>query len=146
MCLYDKVYNILNYKYIPSDNYYKLNQINNQIHSAKIKSNKLTASYYSERIKELYAKKYSIINEISCFKFYSNLNDRYTYDLHGIHGYQVDAFLDAIFDYNYIINQSKFNLITGKGNVIKLKTLKYLKYFNINFINLDGFFKIINFT
>ena len=146
MSLYDKVYKILRCEYIPSNNYDKLNNINKLIHSTKLKSNKQTAPYYSERVKELYEEKYYIIDEISCFTFYSNLKDRETYDLHGIYGYQVNDFLDAIFDYNISNNQNKFNIITGNGNVIKPKTIKYLKYFSVNFEINNGVIKINKFT
>lgn len=146
MDLYDKVLKILKYEYTPINNYTKLDDINKLIHSTKLKSNKLTAPYYSERVKELYEKKYIIIDDISCYEFYCNLKDRLNYDLHGIYGYQVDQFLDAIFDYNISVNQYKFNIITGNGNVIKPKAIKYLKYFSVNFEVNKGVIKINSFT
>ena len=145
MSLYDKVYKILRYEYIPSNNYFKLNNINKLIHSTKLKSNKQTAPYYSERVKELYDQKYDIIDEISCFTFYNNLKDRDSYDLHGIYNYQVDSFLDAIFDYNISNNQNSFIIITGNGNSIKPKTLKYLNYFNVNYKVNKGLINILSF-
>ena len=145
MDLYYKVIKILKYEYTPINNYTKLYDINKLIHNTKLKSNKITALYYSEKVKELYIKKYTIIDDISCYQFYCNLKDRYNYDLHGIYGYQVDRFLDAIFDYNISVNQNKFNLITGNGNVIKPKTIKYLKYFSINFEINNGVIKINRF-
>ena len=146
MSLYDKVYKILIGKYIPSNNYIKLNNINKLIHSTKLKCNKQTYTYYSEKIKELFEEKYNIIDEISCYEFYSNLKNNEIYDLHGIYGYQVDDFLDAIFDYNIFNKKFKFNIITGNGNVIKPKTIKYLKFFDINFEVSNGIIKINKFT
>ena len=146
MSLYDKVYKILKGEYVPSNNYVKLNNINKLIHSTKLKSNKQTAPYYSERIKELYDEKYNIIDEISCYEFYRNLKDNENYDLHGIYGYQVNDFLDAIFEFNILNNQRKFNIITGNGNVIKPKTIKYLNYFSVNFEIKNGVIKINKFT
>lgn len=146
MDLYDKVFKILKNEYVPFNYYSKLNNINKLIHSTKLKSNKLTAPYYSDRVSELYQIKYNIIDEISCFEFYYNLKDKNNYDLHGIYGYQVNTFLDAIFDYNIFINQKSFNIITGNGNVIKPKTIKYLKLFKVKFNVNSGVIKIVSYT
>lgn len=143
MDLYSKVYNILDSKLIPNECSNKLLEINNKIISNRIKINKLTAPYYIEENDKLYKLKNDIIDDISCYNFYSNNEKLNSYDLHGIYGHQVESFLDAIFDYNIENNNVIFKIITGKGSVIKPKVIKYLKFYNVKYKVLDGLIEIM---
>ena len=143
MDLYSKVYNILNNKLIPNECSNKLLEINNKIISNKIKINKLTAPYYTEENDRLFKLKEDIIDDISCYHFYSNNEKLNSYDLHGIYGHQVEAFLDAIFDYSYQNNNYSFKIITGNGHVIKPKVIKYLKFYNVKYKVLEGIIEIM---
>lgn len=143
MDLYSKVYNILDNKLIPNECSNKLLEINNKIISNRLKINKLTASYYIEENDKLFKLKEDIIDDISCYNFYSNNEKLNSYDLHGIYGNQVDSFLDAIFDYNSERNNSNFKIITGNGHVIKPKVIKYLRFYNVKYKVLEGIIEVI---
>ena len=138
MELYDKIYLILIGKNIPKEKYMELNNINKTIHTIKNKINKINSAYYTDEIKKLELKKYEFIDDNTAFEFYlKNKNQNNYFDLHGLFGYQVYSVLDAIFDYCFEMKVKTFSLITGNGNVVKCKTIKYLQYFNVSF-------KIIN--
>ena len=145
MELYEKVFKILNNELIPQDKYNCLYDINNLIHSTKLKSTKITSCYYSDVLKELYSKKQNIIDDISCYRFYNNIKNNYEYDLHGIYSNQVNSFLDAIFDYNILIKRFKFKIITGNGNVLKPKVIKYLNYYKVQFNIYKGVINVKDF-
>lgn len=149
MSLYDKVLNILEKKLIPEDVVNRLNANSTMINHARQKINKQTAPYYVERIEELYIERNVILEDMSCYNFYENtkcIDSESIYDLHGIYGNQVDSFLDAIFDYNISINNNCFRIITGNGNVLKQKAIKYLKSFNVIFkVENNGTLKIQSF-
>ena len=147
MSLYEKIYSILNGKLIPKDRSEDLENLHKTINITKNKINNMTSQYYSKKIGEINIIKDKIKDDITCYKFYiNNINNDNIYDLHGIHGNQVNYILDAIFDYHIEKNIHMFNLITGSGKVIKPKTIKYLKYFDVKYkMKNEGLIEIISY-
>jgi len=150
MSLYEKIYSILDGTLRPKDRSKDLENLHKTINITKNKINNITSQYYSEKINEINKIKDKIKDDISCYKFYinniNNINNGNIYDLHGIHGYQVNYILDAIFDYHIEKNIYMFSLITGNGKVIKPKTIKYLKYFDVKYrMKNEGLIEIISY-
>ena len=146
MDLYEKIYLILNEKLIPQSRYKDLEELYKTINNTKNKITNMTSQYYIEKLYEYNRLKYSIIDDNIAYEFYLKNKGTNKFDLHGIYGYQVDSILDAIFDYCILKNIISFNLITGSGKIVKPKTLKYLKYFNVRYkIENNGLIEIISY-
>jgi len=134
MDLYTQIYNILIGESNPKDKSNELTILLNTINKIKSKINRSTSSYYGQQITNLENKKFLIMDEISSYNFYlKNKNSNNNFDLHEMYGYQINSVLDAIFDYCILKEIKSFHIITGNGNVIKPKVIKYLKYFNVSF-------------
>lgn len=148
MTLYDLIYSILEGKYNPKNKYDELINVITSINKIKNKITKLTSGYYSIEIKKLENKRYELIDKNTAFEFYQKNNNMtsYYFDLHGLLGYQINSVLDAIFDFCYNKNIKQLFLITGNGNVVKNKTISYLKYFGIQFkFENNGLIKVYKF-
>lgn len=145
MTLYEKIYSILYKTYIPIDRHQDFINNNKLINDTKNKITKLTAGYYSNKLNNLVDIKFDIIEDIASYSFYeNNKNHNNNFDLHNLYGNQIDSVLDAIFDYCYENDIYSFNLITGCGTVIKPKTLKYLRFYDVKFKTLNkGIIKVI---
>ena len=123
------IYGILDKSYIPKNRIDDYNRIIDLINYYKNKKRtKYTSMYISDKIIKLLNKRDKVYDEIFAYSFCKSHNKK-EYDLHGALSYQIYDILDALFDYN----TSSFEIITGNGNVVKPKVIKYLKYFNIKY-------------
>jgi len=145
MDLYEKIYKILTKSYIPLNERENLLKIEHELTNLKEKISKDTSCYYNDELKKLNNKKLNIIEDISCYHFYKLNNVENIYDLHGLRSNELITFLDAIFDYQIEKQNFNFKIITGNGKILKPKTIKYLKDYNVDFKIYGGQINIINF-